>query len=144
MISPDSLLIRRWFDKSINKDHQMQWSVKSSHRQSSSTMHVFGYGWIAGPPTNYNRQSISVWMRVGRVTLCHGPLLLQSNRLNHELSFSAAHYSAAPSKIKLAPQPSSITFYGRPTKTDSKLFLFIDLPIPCRYLWSPSSFFYSF
>lgn len=76
--------------------------------------------------------------------MCHGPLLLQSNHLNHELSFSAAHYSATQSKIKLAPQPSSTTFYGRPTNIDSKMFLFIDLPIPCRYLLSQSSFFILF
>jgi hypothetical protein len=40
------------------------------------------------------------------------------------------NYSAAPSKIKLAPQPSSITFYGRPTNIESKMFFFIDPQFP--------------
>jgi len=46
------------------------------------------------------------------------------------LSQLLINYSAAPSKIKLAPQPSSITFYGRPTNIDSKMFFFIDLQFP--------------
>jgi hypothetical protein len=46
------------------------------------------------------------------------------------LSQLLINYSAAPSKIKLAPQPSSITFYGQPTNIDSKMFFFIDLQFP--------------